>query len=263
MLKSGFKIIPIYGIRTNKHNRVCACDQADKCHTAGKHPITRHGVMDATGNQHIIKNWIKKYPDCNWAIATGEISGVTVLDVDFGSGGSESLSYFSSEVSDAIQNAPKVKTGNGFHAYFLWQPGVKNKVGLFSGIDVRNDGGYVLISPSIHYNGKQYKWLAKAGAKISLMPTSLADLMLEKSSNMSDEFDDCEAMIPTGRRNAALFYFGSSMRARGLSRRAIKAALTEENQLKCSPPLNDWELNLIVESVGKYEAGDNGMGFRW
>src|SRR6185437_15829734 len=136
-LNYGFKILPIYGIGVIKisGHKKCLCSQSMECHTPGKHPITRHGVMDATDNQHIIKSWIKKYPDCNFAVATGAISGITALDVDFGSGGAESLTYFSSEVSDAIQNTLKVKTGNGFHAYFKYVEDAKNKVGLYSGID--------------------------------------------------------------------------------------------------------------------------------
>jgi putative DNA primase/helicase len=254
-LNMDFKLLPIYGYNKSK----CQCGKID-CSVPMKHPITRHGVLDATANTHIIKSWINKNPGCNWAIATGELSGVTVLDVDFGSGGAEST-YFSSEVLEAIQDTAKVKTGNGFHAYFSYEEGIKNKVGLYSGIDVRNNGGYVLIPPSTHYSGKKYKWLAQKA--FLTMPVSLAAFMVEKSDNMSDEFEDAEAMIPEGRRNAALFYFGSSMRARGLSIRAIHAALHEENQLKCSPPLLDWELKMIIDSISKYEAGESGMGLHW
>jgi hypothetical protein len=59
--------------------------------------------------------------------------------------------------------------------------------------------------------------------------------------------------ISKGGRNAALTSLGGSMRRRGMSRAAIEAALLEENQAKCSPPLPEDEVRRIAESVSKYE----------
>src|SRR5699024_4806013 len=38
-----------------------------------------------------------------------------------------------------------------------YQDGVRNKGNLFPSIDIRGDGGYIVVSPSVHVNG-DYQW---------------------------------------------------------------------------------------------------------
>ena len=62
----------------------CSCKAGPDCKHPGKHPRTRNGVKDATTDRAIIKTWWKKWPDANVGIATGQPSGIFVLDVDGG-----------------------------------------------------------------------------------------------------------------------------------------------------------------------------------
>jgi hypothetical protein len=64
--------------------------------------------------------------------------------------------------------------------------------------------------------------------------------------------------IPEGWRNATLFTLAASLRARGLSRAGIEAALLAENQARCRPPLPEDEVRRIAESAGRYPAGAAG-----
>jgi hypothetical protein len=43
------------------------------------------------------------------------------------------------------------------------------------------------------------------------------------------------------------------MRRRGMTREAIEAALLQENAARCNPPLPDYEVRVIAESVSRYE----------
>jgi len=61
--------------------------------------------------------------------------------------------------------------------------------------------------------------------------------------------------IPEGQRNTALFKLAASLRAKGLSERAIGAALIEENKTLCHPPLSDDEISRIAASAGSYAPG--------
>jgi len=58
--------------------------------------------------------------------------------------------------------------------------------------------------------------------------------------------------IGEGGRNKHLASLAGTMRRRGMSETAILAALVQENQEKCSPPLPDKELKTIARSVGRY-----------
>jgi hypothetical protein len=55
-----------------------------------------------------------------------------------------------------------------------------------------------------------------------------------------------------GARNNNLVSLGGTMRKRGMSREAIEAALLEENQLRCDPPLPEREVRSIAQSVASY-----------
>lgn len=54
-------------------------------------------------------------------------------------------------------------------------------------------------------------------------------------------------------RNSTLASLAGSMRRRGMSPRAIEAALLEENAAKCTPPLPDDEVRVIAASIARYE----------
>ena len=65
-------------------------------------------------------------------------------------------------------------TGNGRHYWFVTHdpiPCSTAKIG--AGIDVKADGGYVAAPPSIHPNGKIYRWI-----DASIVPTHAPDWLL-------------------------------------------------------------------------------------
>ncbi len=96
-----------------------------------------------------VREWVRA--GGNVGLRTGEASGVLVLDVDS---------------EDALQNLPyplpktvTVKTPNGWHFYFRHVPGMRNSVGkIAKGIDVRGDGGQVVLPGSVGATGDLYRW---------------------------------------------------------------------------------------------------------
>lgn len=102
---------------------------------------------------------IRANPRCNLACATGKISGFWVLDLD-GPEAEEDLAKLIA-VHGPLPETVEQGTGKGRHLCFAWDPEfeIKNsasKVGR--GIDVRGDGGYIVLPPSIHPSGRQYAW---------------------------------------------------------------------------------------------------------
>ena len=73
------------------------------CARPGKHPITRHGVKDATVKRGQIKKWWKASPDANIGIATGSKSGILVLDIDPRNGGDKNLKRLKKELGPLPQ----------------------------------------------------------------------------------------------------------------------------------------------------------------
>lgn len=250
----GWKIMPIYWITNDGH---CSCS-LESCSSPGKHPMLKHGVLEASNYTTIARSWWKKTPQGNLAVATGEESDMVVVDIDFKSGGA--MSYTDMLTKYKLPNSVMCKTGAGLHLYFKYAEGIKNKVGIASGIDVRSDGGYVLIPPSNHYTGNIYSWIKDPWTvEMATMPDWLYEFIIARGESESEE-DDYADIIPEGRRNNAMHHFGCSMRNKGFSKKAIRAALLAENSVRCIPPLSDDEIDLVVSSVCRYDRGESGLG---
>jgi len=147
-------VFPIYEPAENGR---CSCGNPE-CSSPAKHPRTSRGVLEATTNPARINAWWGQWPEANIAIAMGRRSGVVVLDVDPRHGGDKSLVELEAQCG-------KIKTlecetgGGGRHLYFIApEAGLKNKVGLLPGLDVRGDNGYVVAPPSTHITGGLYRW---------------------------------------------------------------------------------------------------------
>jgi putative DNA primase/helicase len=135
------------------------------------------------------------------------------------------------------------------------------------GIDLKGDGGYVVVAPSIHASGKAYQWDGMAGAKAVLNPADPPAWLLEyiaaarNGSHSEPKATRGSEKIPKGKRNDHLASLGGTMRRRGMSREAIEAALLEENRRRCDPGLPESEVRRIAASIGSYKTGGN-AGFR-
>src|SRR5206468_3061073 len=108
---------------------------------------------------------------------TGSASGLFVVDVD-GPDGLQSLQLLTEE-RGALPETLCVLTGRGTHLYFL-HPGspVKTRAKVVNCIDVRGDGGYVVVPPSHHATGATYRW-DNAATPIADAPDWFVDLICD------------------------------------------------------------------------------------
>lgn len=125
-----------------------------------KIPFLPNWTNEATTEVERIEHWWAKWPLANVGVACGPGSGVWVLDVD-GAAGQESLDDLVRE-HGALPDTPcQVTGGGGQQFFFRWTDGLvlTNRVKLLPGLDVRVDGGQVVVPPSIHpVTGKAYAW---------------------------------------------------------------------------------------------------------
>ncbi len=99
-----------------------------------------------------LEQWWAKWPDANIGVITGKISGITVVDVDKGG----DMSQF--PTTDTVRTG-----GGGYHLYYQYCEGYRNKGRILPNIDVRGDGGMVVAPPSVHESGKQYEVINSVG----------------------------------------------------------------------------------------------------
>lgn len=127
-----------------------------------RNDANQRGFYIATTDETQIASWERMYRGSNWALRTGTASGCWVLDIDVKNEAKGEESFFAlladhKDFPDTL--AVKTPSG-GMHYYFEMEPGVRTIIngGKFGGIDVRADGGYVLIPPSV-INGNAYEYL--------------------------------------------------------------------------------------------------------
>lgn len=221
-----------------------------------KIPLTAHGFKDATVDEASITQWWTQWPDANIGIATGIQSGLVVLDVDTDKGGEESLNKLEARYGRLPHTVKQRTGGGGFHCLFR-HPGhtVRNSAGsLGLGLDVRGDGGYIVVPPSTHASGQSYEWEQPITSDSPLAP--LPGWLQSRAPSQTQPLEaHTHETIPEGRRNTHLTSYAGRMRRQGFPPQAIEDALLVENKLRCSPPLPDEEVETISRSVSRYPAG--------
>lgn len=163
-MRRGWHIFPVHTIIGGR----CTCGK-ETCPDAGKHPQTRQGHKEATADPEALKTWPA---DFNIGLATGAISGVTVIDIDIGEGkrGAESWEELRGTVPEP-DTLRSITGSGGFHLFFRYNSALTNRSNaLGAGIDVRNDGGYVVLPPSLHRSGNSYQWVDQAAPVLDLPP---------------------------------------------------------------------------------------------
>ncbi len=130
------------------------------CEPGAKRPLTRNGHWDATSDSRVIERWWKRWPSANVGVPTGKKSGVVVLDVDVDEGGLESLAKLERAGAPVPKTARARTGGGGIHVFFRYPRGteIRNSAGLLGpGLDVRGEGGYVVVPPS--RTRSSYQWV--------------------------------------------------------------------------------------------------------
>jgi len=135
------------------------------CSPLDKKPLTPHGFKDATTDEAQVRAWWGKWPNAMIAAPTGPASGVWALDPDVDPvkqlDGIAALHQLVAQYGSLPQTLTSITPRGGKHLFFAWDPNVdirnsESKVG--PGIDVRGNGGYVILPPSRNGTGGAYQW---------------------------------------------------------------------------------------------------------
>jgi hypothetical protein len=227
-----------------------------------KNPITKHGFHDASKDPATVRSWWKANPQANIGMPMGKPSGRLLLDLDFRNGGPKDRMEVV-ERYGAIPETAEVITGAGRHIYFR-DPGCPVPRQIAKGIELKSTGGYSVLPPSVHPNGKRYAFDGLTNQETMLhvaeipdwLPAAIAAPGARSKKAGQAKPEPQEEKWPAGDRNTRLTSLAGRLRRSGLSTEAIAAALLEENQLRCVPPLPDGEVRRIAVSIGRYPAGN-------
>lgn len=228
----------------------------------GKDPLDgSRGFKDATTDMSRIRSWWSRVEDLNVGMATGAASGgVFVIDVDQHGetdGGLE-LSMWMAEHGRFPETASSVTGSGGTHYFFKAPPGVsvKSAAHVIPGVDVRGDGGYVVLPPSIHPNGNRYEWDMEPWEDCEIAEADATVLEFVRTDGAQDrQRFELPDEIPQGKRDDTLFRYACSLQAQGLPDDRILTIVSDANRARCKPPMSDEEVRNKVHSALGYDKG--------
>lgn len=226
-----------------------------------KRPIIGNGSRGASVDIKQVVAWWIKYNSANIGIATGDISGIFVVDVDMKNGkdGWDSLvKQFGNELivndNDCVARTP---TG-GFHFVYKIPEGMEihNAQDLLSGIDIRGEGGYIMAAPSsvmVDDEWKEYQW-SKNGSEPQLPPEWVLKLLKMNVEKRGEPLDVNGILggSSLGNRDDDIFKISCMLKGKEISIDVAKA-FVEVVAERCNPPFDVMEARNKVEYVyGKY-----------
>lgn len=165
----------IFPLHTIDEAGQCSCG-TKACGDAGKHPRLARGLKEASSDLSKVEEWFgPNAPASNIGIVTGEVSGITVIDIDIGEGKFGAESWAEAIKDHGEPNTLMAETGSGgMHVVFAYNSVLKTASNVLGkGIDSRNDGGYIVAAPSRHRSGGSYKWI-NWGTKLATLPAHLS-----------------------------------------------------------------------------------------
>jgi Bifunctional DNA primase/polymerase, N-terminal/Primase C terminal 1 (PriCT-1) len=253
-VEMGIPVLPIH-IPVGKG---CSCSRSHLCDHIGKHPRMKGGAHNASADVAVVEGLREQYPISNWAIPTGESSGIVVIDVD-GPEAIKSLAKFQPI------STPTVKTSKGYHLYFEHPGGqIDNYVRILPQCDIRGDGGYIIVPPSLHKSGVRYQWMkghALGEIKLQPLPSGLLEIIRTSERDVKktrpDWGEKFSEKAAKGERNSHIVSLCGHLLCRDVDVIAVHSLMQGWNQMFCAPPLSGDEIEGIVISIAKREFDHN------
>jgi Bifunctional DNA primase/polymerase, N-terminal/Primase C terminal 1 (PriCT-1) len=254
----GTKSIPVVPMHSVKEGR-CSCHYGAVCPDAGKHPRysddLKHGFDSATTMPSLIHGWFNRWRDANLAIPTGKRSGKIVFDVDPRHGGSQTLDELEREHGPLPKTLVARTRSAGFHIYVNYPEGfeIKSSAGkLGPGLDVRAEGGCVLVPTSAGYGWEQI-------GPTPDIPESWLNLVKEdeqpktKKTGPKSRVVDDGGTINEGGRNRTLTSICGSLHDGTRDLAQLTTDLAAINEERCEKPLPHHEVEKIAKSIHRKE----------
>ena len=173
------------------------------------------GLNEATNNLDKIRQWWNTNPFYNIGCATG--GDIVVIDIDEGTdnkgdnkSGEDSIMQWQEENGPLPNTLTAISGKGGRHLYYRTTHKCSSKTGVIKNVDIRAEGGYIVLPPSIHPNGNRYTWVDDFNFdKICVANDIVCKLICanHKSPSASAGNDN---IIPQGTRNDTLYRRGCS-----------------------------------------------------
>jgi len=189
-----------------------------------------------------VEAWFDAWPNAQIALVTGHVSGVAVIDLDN-----------EDAVQWAKQNLPRPgalqKTGKGWHLLYGTNGTlIPNRAKIRDGVDIRGDGGYILIEPSLHPEHKTpYELDFKPTFDWHNLPTFPKNFLPQNDTPANREPVTLDP-APKGERNDSVARIAGKYFAKGMHYSEV-LALCKGWNADLESPINPSEVERTVKSI--------------
>jgi hypothetical protein len=227
-----------------------------------KTPKTANGFHDATTDETAVRLWWEGKPFLNIGLATGAASGVWALDVD-GEPGAASmmdLEQHHGQLPDTLT----FRTPRGGRQHLFNVPAgvtITSSVAILPGIDVRGDGGYSVVPPSMRPEGA-YSFVTDA--PVADAPEWLVELVTARRPETTVSIATDELTVEAtafrdhpgageGQRNHEAARLAGCELARGTPAATVLVDALNWAE-RCRPPMAVVELRDVLASIAGRES---------
>ena len=223
------------------------------------------GFKDASCDPERVR-WMfgKVSPKSNIGLSCGAPSGgLVVIDEDNKNGecGADTIHDWEAEHGELPETVTCCTPTGGMHRYYRVDREVRPSVNKELGIDIRGDGSYALLPPSVHPDtGTAYEWeFAPDEREVADADENVYAFIehVRPENQASGKPRRNTGRIEKGGRNDELFRRGRSMLAKspGADYDLVLAYLIGVNAIDCAEPLPEHEVEKIAASVCTVKPG--------
>lgn len=150
-----------------------------------KRPVCQGGFKSATQDPDEIERLFSLPGAALIGMPTGEVSGVSVIDIDVRDGKQGRDWVKDNAELLGITKVSETQSG-GWHYYYRHSDGIRNRAGIDGCVDVRGDGGYVIHPASTGYRWVNDEDFASFPSRVASQATGTATTSLERPMGGSD-----------------------------------------------------------------------------
>lgn len=198
-------------------------------------------------NEKEIRAWWKQYPNALIGIVTGRVSDLTVIDMDTAQGKNSIMSVLPEHYAAPLSVTPR----GGMHLFGRYCPKLPTVAGVLPGVDIRSEGGYVVVPPS-KINQVHYTWVALRSPftlDIPKLPDELIELLVQNVQSPSKTIlENIDGFLQQGRRDNDLFHIANCLIKGGASPAYVNEVLSRLAKT-ADPPYPSRDVTLKVRSA--------------
>lgn len=195
-------------------------------------------------SKQTVTGWFSTLSNAGVGVVTGKVSNMVVLDIE------SDCPY---PIEDLLRRYPTQmysRTGSGgYHLFYQYPTNVTrvaNRVGIFERADLRTDGGFIVLPPTIHPSGGRYEWI-KRGAP-GAFPTALLDLRSQPKVQNDGWITEALRGVSEGGRNDACARLAGYFFKKGINSDIVESLLMEWNE-RNDPPMPVHEVRTTIKSI--------------